>query len=310
MIILLLFYIFLIILTLFTFVLSYFFVFGFVRRNLGNIDDMDDIINKPLQEYKEEIQRGMNYIDNKPHSRHTIKSYDRLNLSARYFDNSSDKTVILFHGYRSSAKRDFSCAVKMYSDFGFNVLLCDQRSHGESEGKIITFGIKESEDVLSWCNYAVSKLGAKEILLGGMSMGATTVLLASNKNLPENVKGMVADCGFSSPVGIIKNVAKNMFKLNPSFLLPFINLFCLVFGKFSIYGHSTVQAAKESELPILFIHGKSDNFVPCNMSIEAYEIKKENRKLLIVDNAAHGVSYLVDRIKVENAVKEFISNIF
>lgn len=291
-------------------VLYYFFSVAFVKLNVGNPDNLSDPINKPLEKYKDIIGAGLEYINDRPHEWIYTVSYDGLRLAARYFPNGSNKTVILFHGYRSSAARDFSCAVEMYLKFGFNVLLCDQRSHGRSEGRLITFGVKESQDVLSWTEFALGHYGAEKILLGGMSMGATTVLLACALPLPEAVKGVVADCGFTSPVAIIKKVAKQSMKINATFLLPFLNLYCKMFGKFSIYGCDTTQVLKKSKMPILFIHGANDGFVPCEMSKTAFSANPEGRRLVLVEGADHGLSYLINKELVETELKEFIEKIF
>ena len=291
-------------------VIYYFFSIAFVKLNIGNPDDLDDKINKPLEKYKEIIGGGLKYIAQKPHEWVYTVSYDGLRLAARYFDNKSDKTVILFHGYRSSAARDFSCAIEMYTKFGFNILLCDQRSHGRSEGRLITFGVKESKDVKTWVEYVTEHYGTENILLGGMSMGATTVLLACGLNLPKSVKAVVADCGYTSPVEIMKRVAKKSMKINATLFLPFLNIYCKLLGNFSIYGTDTRNVLKNTEIPIIFVHGADDGFVPCEMSKIAYAANPSNRKLVIIDGADHGLSYLIDKTTVENELKQFISEIF
>lgn len=297
-------------LIIFAAVIYYFFSVAFVRLNVGNPDDLNDSINKPLEKYKDIIGQGLKYINDTPHKWVSTVSFDGLRLAARYFDNSSNKTVILFHGYRSSAARDFSCAVEMYTKFGFNVLLCDQRSHGRSEGKLITFGVKESRDVLTWIDFVKENFEPEKILLGGMSMGATTVLLSVRHNLPDSVKGIVADCGFTSPVAIITRVAKKSMKINAKPFLPFLNLYCKIFGKFSIYGSNTAEVLKESDIPVIFVHGKADGFVPCEMSEEAYLSNKKNRYLVLVDNADHGLSYLIDKNLVESEINKFLIKYF
>ncbi len=291
-------------------VLYYFFSVAFVKLNVGNPDDLNDSINKPLEKYKEIIAGGLEYIAQKPHEWVYTVSFDGLTLAARYFDNKSDKTVILFHGYRSSAARDFSCAIEMYTRFGFNILLCDQRSHGRSEGRLITFGVKEKYDVITWTEFVASHYGTEKILLGGMSMGATTVLLACGLSLPKSVKAVVADCGFTSPIAIIKRVAKKSMKINAAPFLPFLNLYCRLFGQFSIHGSDTAEVLKKSDMPIIFIHGKDDGFVPCEMSKEAYSANPKGRKLVLVESADHGLSYLINKELVENELKSFISKIF
>ena len=291
-------------------VIYYFFSVAFVKLNIGNPDDLNDSINKPLQKYKDIIQSGLDFIAQKPHEWVSTVSFDGLRLAARYFDNKSDKTVILFHGYRSSAARDFSCAIEMYTRFGFNILLCDQRSHGRSEGRLITFGIKESRDVKTWVEYVTEHYGTEKILLGGMSMGATTVLLACGLSLPKSVKGVVADCGYTSPIEIMKRVAKKSMHINATMFLPFLNLYCKLLGGFSIYGADTRKIMKNTNMPVIFIHGSDDGFVPCEMSKEAYSVNTKNRKLVFVEGADHGLSYLIDKKTVENELERFISEIF
>lgn len=282
-------------------VLTYFFLLGFVKQNLGDTDDLDAPVNIPLKDYKEIIAKGIEYVNTEPHKWVYTVSFDGLKLAARYYDNKSDTTVIMFHGYRSSAARDFSCAVKMYVERGYNVLLCDQRSHGRSEGKIISFGIKESRDVLTWVELATEHFGAKKIILSGLSMGASTVLYACEHGLPDTVKAITADCGFTSPVDIINKVAKKNFKINAKPFLPFLNIFCLVFGGFSVYKTNTSKAIKNCDIPILFIHGKSDDFVPCEMTETAFKCANSKSKILLVEGAGHGLSFLVD---TELVIKE------
>lgn len=290
-------------------VLYYFFSVAFVRLNVGNYEDLDDPVNKPLEKYKAVIAKGFEYINSRPHDWVYTVSHDGLRLAARYFPNDSDKTIILFHGYRSSATRDFSCAIEMYIRFGFNVLLCDQRSHGRSEGRMITFGVKEKYDALTWTEFVINHYGTEKIILDGISMGATTVLLACGLDLPEAVKGVIADCGFTSPIAIIKKVAKQSMKINAAPLLPFLNIYCKLFGKFSLYGCDTVEVLKNSKMPILFIHGANDGFVPCEMSKAAYSANTEGRRLVLVENADHGLSYLIDKELVEKELQDFLTEI-
>jgi len=198
----------------------------------------------------------------------------------------------------------------MYTAFGFNVLLCDQRSHGRSEGRLITFGVKERFDAVSWAEFAVTKLGAKQLLLGGMSMGATTVLLACGLKLPSEVRAVVADCGYTSPVDIINKVARQSFKINATKFLPILNVCCKIFGNFSVYGVSTTEALKNSKIPVLFVHGKKDNFVPCEMSQAGYNSACDKCRLVLVEGADHGLSYLVDKNAVHSEIKCFLAENF
>lgn len=294
-------------LIIFVAVLLYFFWIAFAKMKETDLENLDNRANNMLADYREDVENGINYIRNRTHIWVETQSFDGLRLAARYYDNNSDKTMLLFHGYRSAAARDFSCAVKMYIQLGFNVLLVDQRAHGKSEGRLITFGVKESRDVLSWINYVNEKLGADKIALGGMSMGATTVLLALGLDLPKNVKCVVADCGFTSPVDIIKIVAKKNFSVNADFFLPLLDLCCKIFGRFSIYGVSTPQALKKSDIPVLFIHGKADGFVPCEMSQRGYDAIPERSEIVLVEGADHGLGFLVDTKNVKFRLESFLN---
>lgn len=298
-----------IVLLIVTLIMLWIFQFAFVRHNRRGIDDLDAKPNRFLKDYRTVIEPGMKFIDNQASEQVNTESFDGLRLAARYFEcRDSMRTIILFHGYRSSGKRDFSCAVKFYWEAGLNVLLIDQRSHGKSEGRLITFGIKERRDVLTWVSWLLRRHGNKaEIFLGGMSMGASTVLLAAGLELPPNVKGIIADCGFTSPVDIIRKVARQAFHISGIIVIPVMNLLCRLFGHFSIYGISTVDALKKSKIPVLFIHGNSDNFVPAEMSKTGYEAAVGEKEIYLVDGADHGFSFLVDTAGVSGELTTFIN---
>lgn len=287
-------------------VLLYFFSIAFVKKNTGNLEDLNHPENKILDSYREVVQNGMDYIKNTPSKQVYTKSFDGLKLAAKYYDNNSENTMILFHGYRSAAARDFSCAVKMYSDMGFNILLCDQRSHGKSEGKLITFGVKERYDVLSWVQFVNREYAPKGIALGGMSMGATTVIFACDLELPSNVKCVVADCGFTSPADIIKLVSKKNFKINADYVLPIFDVFCKLFGKFSLFELSTPEVIRKSNIPLLLIHGKADGFVPCEMSQRGYDANSQISELVLIEEADHGMAFLKDTKTVYFKLESFL----
>lgn len=297
------------ILVLFFLIMLYFFNVAFIRHSEDGIDDINSEQNLFLSRHKQIITEGMDYIDDSPHKWVYTTSFDGLKLAARYYDTGSDRCIILFHGYRSSAKRDFSCAVKMYCDLGLNVLLVDQRSHGKSEGKYITFGVNESCDVISWLDFLIKEHPETDsIFLGGMSMGATTVLLSTRFTLPSQVKGIIADCGFTSPKAIIKKVAKQKFFISGIIVIPIMDILCRIFGKFSISGISAEEALKQSDVPILLIHGTADNFVPCEMSKQNYGAARGKKQLYLVDGADHGMSFLADTKGVVGKVYEFINS--
>ena len=236
-----------------------------------------------------------------------INSFDGLKLHGRYYHAKDGAPLdIQFHGYNGNAMRDFCGGNKISRESGHNSLLIDQRAHGMSRGKTISFGINERKDCLSWVRYAVERFGEDtEIVLSGVSMGAATVLMASDLGLPKNVKAIVADCGYSSPKAIINKVMRDS-GLPDKLMYPFVWLGAMVFGKFNLTESSAVSAVSESDVPILIIHGGADDFVPCYMAEEIYKACRSEKKLLIVPGAGHGMSYLVDKDLYEKTVKDFI----
>lgn len=236
-----------------------------------------------------------------------INSFDGLKLHGRYYHVKDGVPLdIQFHGYNGNAMRDFCGGNKISRESDHNSLLIDQRAHGMSRGKTISFGINERKDCLSWVRYAVERFGEDtEIVLSGVSMGAATVLMASDLGLPKNVKAIVADCGYSSPKAIINKVMRDS-GLPDKLMYPFVWLGAMVFGKFNLTESSAVSAVSESDVPILIIHGGADDFVPCYMAEEIYKACRSEKKLLIVPGAGHGMSYLVDKDLYEKTVKDFI----
>lgn len=237
-----------------------------------------------------------------------IKSHDGLTLHAKYFECEPGATMeIMFHGYRGSAERDLSGGIQRCFALGRNVLLVDQRTSCGSEGNVISFGINEHRDCLLWVDFAVNHFGPNvKIVLTGISMGASTVLMAAGKPLPPNVVGVLADCGFSSPKEIIKKCARDM-KLPADLIYPFIKLAAKLFGHFDLEEYTPLEAMKTCKLPIIFFHGETDDYVPCYMSCDIYEVCNSPKKLVTIPNAGHGLVYLVDNERYFNSVIEFFS---
>ncbi len=276
----------------------------------GKVYDISKVLeNEPVLLAR--IAEGKDNVDSMPYEEHSIVSHDGLRLVGHLYrtEKDSNKYIICMHGYRSSPD-DFMCAMGFFLSEGYNILAVEQRSHGRSEGKWITFGVKERYDALSWCNYLIEKFGTDiKIILDGLSMGATTVLMAAGLDLPSNVKGIIADCGFSSPWDIVTEVARVDMHI-PKFpllylMIPTVRLLC----GFGLKEASTVDAVKKSKLPILFVHGLSDDFVPHEMSVKAYEARPENSRLISVENATHGMSYVVDEERCKKELGYFLNEV-
>jgi len=237
----------------------------------------------------------------------SIISYDGKRLNGRYYHVKDGAPVqIQMHGYRGSAFRDFCGGNRMARKEGQNVILVDQRAHGRSQGRTITFGIRERQDCLSWINYALCRFGEDtDIVLSGVSMGAATVLMATELDLPENVRCVIADSPFSSPSAIIKKVCGDM-GLPPKLAYPFAYLGALIFGGFRLDSASAVEAVKKAKIPALIIHGEGDGFVPCEMSREIYEAYAGEKRLVTFPEADHGISYIINEENYAREVLDFL----
>ncbi len=243
-------------------------------------------------------------MDSNPFERVYTTSFDGLKLAARYYHISDSAPLqIQFHGYRGTAIRDFCGGNKLARSLGQNTLVIDQRAHGKSEGKTISFGINEKYDCLAWINYAVSRFGDIPIIISGLSMGAATVLMASELDLPENVKCIVADCPYSSPSEILALHCENMGL--PAWLgLPFVKLGARIFGNFKLSGGAE-DAVKNTKVPILLIHGEADDFVPCDMSRKIHAANPDMITLETFPKATHGVSYILNEERYGEITKAF-----
>ena len=184
----------------------------------------------------------------------------------------------------------------------------DQRGCGRSEGHVISFGINESRDCLEWIKMANEKFGTKrKIILTGISMGASTVLITSGKDLPENVVGVLADCGFSSAKAIIYKIVSEM-KISPKIFYPFVKLGGMVFGRFNVDETSAVEAVKNCKIPVLFVHGEKDEFVPVSMGEQNFNAcAAPKKKFVVIKGAGHGVAFPAAPEEYVAQVKEFFS---
>ena len=283
------------------------YIMTFYSRNKQSTSSEINLPNQPIyQLFKNDIIQDINDIRNLTYKEFSIKSFDGLTLYGKYYECIKGAPIeIMFHGYKGSGERDLSTGVKRAFKCNRNALIVDQRASGKSEGHTISFGIKERHDCISWTNFVVNHFGSDvKIILTGISMGAATVLLASSMDLPENVIGILADCGYNKASDIIKKVIKDM-KLPANIFYPFVKLAARLFGHFNLEETSPYEAVQNSKVPIIFIHGENDGFVPCHMSTNLYNVCSSKKKLVTIKNADHGVSYLVDSNTYINELNDF-----
>lgn len=288
---------------------AYKMVFGRTKMN----DSLEDEIlqGKQYEPYEEIVKSGMEKARKLPYQRIFIEADDGITLAGKYYHvKDSSPLIIFFHGYRGNALRDGNGILLYANKEGYNFLLVDQRGHGKSGGKAITFGIRERHDCMDWIRYANRRFGNQtQIVLAGISMGASTVLMTADMGLPANVKGIMADCPFSAPKEIIMEVTKQM-KYPVKVTYSVLKLGAKIFGGFDIEEHSPLEAMKNCHIPVLFIHGDADYFVPGKMSQDCYDAcSSENKRLVFVKDAAHGMSYCVDGKLYEKELTDFLKNV-
>ena len=259
--------------------------------------------------YREQMIEWVKEVRSMAHTDVSVKSFDGLTLRGKYFEyDKSAPTEILSHGYKGSSERDMCGGVHRCFAIGHNALIVDHRASGESEGRIITFGAKESLDLLTWVDYVINNIDKDaRIILTGISMGAATVMIASSLELPENVVGILADCGYSSTEAIIKKVMRDM-SLPAGLLYPFARLGARVLGGFEPDSPSPIKAMESCKLPIIFFHGDTDDFVPHYMSEENFAACASDRKrLVITPGAGHGLCFPVDMESYISELRDFFS---
>lgn len=265
------------------------------------------------------MEERKGYVLAQPHRDVYLTSFDGLKLHATYFPGREDRdnpgqepkrAVICFHGYTGEGLSNHIAIADYFLKRGYAMLMPDARAHGESEGEYIGFGCLDRKDALSWIDWMIEERGEDvNILLHGTSMGGATVLMASGLELPANVKGIVSDCGFTSPGEVFTHVLNHMYHL-PAF--PAIQGADLLNRKLAGYGMNECNAkyeVRKAKVPILFIHGSADTFVPCSMCDEIYDNCASPKRKLIVEGAAHAESYYKDMEAYEKALTEFAEEV-
>lgn len=257
--------------------------------------------------FMQELEVDSEKLAGQPNDTVEITARDGVDLVGHFVPCENPKRILIaMHGWRSSWHRDFGMVAERWKDLGCSVLYVEQRGQNNSGGDYIGFGLTERYDCVDWVQWVLSHFGTGlPIYLVGVSMGATTVLYASGEDLPPAVHGIIADCGFTSVLAIWKHVlVENLHLFYGLKGLIAEDLFQKKTQEPSIQ-YSTEEALQKTDVPVLFVHGSEDHFVPVSMTYDNYLACASPKHLLIVPGADHGMSYFYAKERYEQAVIEF-----
>lgn len=236
----------------------------------------------------------------------SINSFDKLKLVGKVVENDKTKFAIVVHGYGARGMEMQNYA-KMFCEFGYSVLVPDNRGHGDSKGKFVSMGYYDKFDILKWIEFLNETYNNPSIVVFGLSMGAATVCMLSGLELPTNVKAIVSDCAYTSAYDIFKTIHKKSVIFG---ILPTMQLFNIYSKKrvgFYLKDANAEVAVSKTKTPILFIHGNKDKFVPFYMHQKLYLSAPQNlREKYVVDGAVHATSIVVGGKEYREKVKSFI----
>ena len=276
----------------------------FEKKSDRPLDEMD-VSKTYFAPFEKDMRAAAERVEkNRVLQRVQTTSFDGLTLCADYIDNSSDKTVAFFHGYRATPMVNFSIHTEYFLNAGYNVLLVYQRGHSVSGGENNTLGLLEKHDVLSWVDYLDAR-PEKSVVLYGVSMGASTVAYASPLIKSEKVKAMVVDCGYTSPwIQIYRDCVRR--HIPGKLTMPIVN--ALFKRKFKEDLRTSVpDALKDNKIPVFFLHGKADMTVPYNDAEINYSACGSDKRLLLPDGLHHTLAFSTGDDSVRAEVFNFIN---
>lgn len=251
------------------------------------------------------------WIRSTPHETVNIASFDNLKLSASFVRSmKSNKVVMLAHGY-TGCGYDMSEIARVYNEeYGYSVLMCDARAHGKSEGDYIGFGWLDRLDYLQWIDWIIREMGTEcSIVMHGISMGGATVLMTAGERLPPNVKAVISDCAFTSVYDEVSYVMKKWYRIHDEELLKEVSRKSKESASYSFEEASTLEQVKKISIPVLFIHGEEDSFIPLWMVYALYDACSAPKQLFTVPLANHATSSRVDPENYAKTVENFLSRL-
>ena len=268
-----------------------------------------DMVNEKAPPEENPYTDRLTWMDEQEYVQYKITDYRGKTLNAYMLPakEKSDVYVFCSHGYRSTGKIGFRYITKYWHEKGYNVFLIDQQANGESEGQRISFGYYESRNVIEWLNFMNDTFGEDiRIILHGVSLGCATILLAiGSGELPKNVKFAIADCGFTSVEDEFTFHLESV-KLPPKPVIAATSAINKLAAGYDYRDVRPIDAVKQAKIPILFIHGEKDDFVPTKMVYPLYEACPTDKDLCIIPDAGHAEAYHVNPPMYEAAIEPFI----
>lgn len=260
----------------------------------------DDLFDPVVEALQEDIRKL-------PFEELNQMSNDGLLLKGRLYVPENPKRIIVFmHGWRSSWKKDFSIVVQPLLDLDCALFFADQRTHGKSEGEYITYGVKEREDCVLWADQLSKRFPALPLYLWGMSMGSTTVMMAAGeRGLPSQLRGVIADCGFTNPMAEIRHLIRHKVPGGAAPISMIYRHHILHRCHFDMDAFDTRDVLAKTDIPFLFFHGAEDRFVPTEMTFQNYVATASEKEMVIVEGAVHSKSFHMDPERCLNKVTEF-----
>lgn len=290
---------------------------------LGGSFYLIDYSLRPENENKDQAQTMAHMCENYPQitpwldslqHHHALKDTfitapDGIRLHAYYAHASRPKreTAVIIHGYTDSSIRMFHIGYLYNHSLDYNILIPDLRNSGLSEGNAIQMGWLDRKDVIQWINLAPTIFGDTiQTVVHGISMGAATTMMVSGEKLPDYVKCFIEDCGYTSVWDQFAKELKERFGL-PIFPMLYVSSWlCDIKLGWNFKEASSIKQVTKCKLPMFFIHGDSDDWVPTSMVHEVYAAKPHPKELWIVPETAHVKSYMNYPEEYTERVKKFV----
>jgi len=285
------------------------FLILFLGTNKPDFDERD-LKGTVYEPYEELFKENIGFFKKLEMEDVYVNAYDGKKLHGRYLDGGFSKTAILIHGYRSTPYNNFAVLGRfLYEEKGFNLLFVENRATGGSGGKFVGFGLKEKYDVRSWARFVAKKPEVSEILIAGVSMGATAIAFTADRLTDKKISGVILDCGFQCPRDQIIHIGDGYKPLPGRILMPAVELLARVFLRIDIR-ENTTRHLNRMQVPALFIHGEKDETVPFYEGENAYRECGSGKMRYFVEDADHAMAFYADLEEGKKAVSRFLENNF